>query len=142
MLKEVANEVIEYMLDYRREPFRIGKEKLKPLVDRFCRERGIALVAVSTIGRIIKYLKERGLLRGEEVKKLSYYGKTGRFIEREKRRRKRKRYRGGRRGLQPGDLVQMDAIVYFLDGIRRYVLVANDVASRFGFAFEEQSFIE
>ncbi|MDW8094111.1 MAG: hypothetical protein RMI63_08805 [Caldimicrobium sp.] len=60
MLKEVANEVIEYMLDYRREPFRIGKEKLKPLVDRFCRERGIALVAVSTIGRIIKYLKERG----------------------------------------------------------------------------------
>ncbi|MCX7873880.1 MAG: hypothetical protein N2327_05570 [Caldimicrobium sp.] len=47
------------------------------------------------------------------MKKLSYYGKTGRFIEREKRRRKRKRYRGGRRGLQPGDLVQMDAIVYF-----------------------------
>ncbi|MCX7873411.1 MAG: hypothetical protein N2327_03110 [Caldimicrobium sp.] len=35
------------------------------------------------------------------MKKLSYYGKTGRFIEREK-----------------------------------------DVASRFGFAFEEQSFIE
>ncbi|MCX7873609.1 MAG: hypothetical protein N2327_04150, partial [Caldimicrobium sp.] len=146
MLKEVANEVIAFILSYRREPFRIGKEKLKPLVDRFCRERGIALVSVSTIGRIIRYLKERGLLRGEEVKKLSYYGKTGRFIEREKRRRrswrKSKRYRGGRRRLQPGDLVQMDAIVYFLDGIRRYVLVANDVASRFGFAFEEQSFIE
>ncbi|MCS7200197.1 MAG: hypothetical protein NZ850_07640 [Caldimicrobium sp.] len=67
------------------------------------------------------------------MKKLSYYGKTGRFIERERR----KRYRGGRRGLQPGDLVQMDAIVYFLDGIRRYVLVAKDVASRFGFAYEE-----
>ncbi|MCS7198894.1 MAG: hypothetical protein N2327_02155 [Caldimicrobium sp.] len=68
MLKEVANEVIEFMLDYRREPCRIGKEKLKPLVDRFCRERGIALEAVSTIGRIIKYLKERGvsLRRGSE----------------------------------------------------------------------------
>ncbi|MCS7199136.1 MAG: hypothetical protein N2327_00110 [Caldimicrobium sp.] len=60
MLKEVAKEVIEFMLDYRREHPRMGKEKLKPLVDRFCRERGIALVAVSTIGRIIKYLKERG----------------------------------------------------------------------------------
>ncbi|MDW8094276.1 MAG: hypothetical protein RMI63_04505 [Caldimicrobium sp.] len=60
MLKEVANEVIEFMLDYRREHPRIGKEKLKPLVDRFCRERGIALVGVSTIGRIIRYLKERG----------------------------------------------------------------------------------
>ncbi|MCX7873322.1 MAG: hypothetical protein N2327_02655 [Caldimicrobium sp.] len=60
MLKEVANELIELILSYRREHPRIGKEKLKPLVDRFCWKRGIALVAVSTIGRIIRYLKERG----------------------------------------------------------------------------------
>ncbi|MDW8094390.1 MAG: hypothetical protein RMI63_05100 [Caldimicrobium sp.] len=58
--KRWPQEVIEFILSYRREHPRIGKEKLKPLVDRFCRERGIALVAVSTIGRIIKYLKERG----------------------------------------------------------------------------------
>ncbi|MCX7873412.1 MAG: hypothetical protein N2327_03115 [Caldimicrobium sp.] len=60
MLKEVANKVIAFILSYRIEHPRIGKEKLKPLVDRFCMERGIALAAVSTIGRIIKYLKERG----------------------------------------------------------------------------------
>ncbi|MCX7613358.1 MAG: hypothetical protein N2Z40_03930 [Caldimicrobium sp.] len=47
------------------------------------------------------------------------------------------RYKGGRRGSQPGELVQMDAIVYFLDGIRRYVLVAKDVSSRLVFAYEE-----
>ncbi|MDW8094917.1 MAG: hypothetical protein RMI63_07870 [Caldimicrobium sp.] len=58
MLHEMANEVIELILSYwRAHP---SKEELKPLVDRFCRKRGIALVAVSTIGRIIKYLKERG----------------------------------------------------------------------------------
>ncbi|MCS7199758.1 MAG: hypothetical protein NZ850_05360, partial [Caldimicrobium sp.] len=59
--KRWPQEVIEFILSYRREHPRIGKEKLKPLVDRFCRERGIVLVAVSTIGRIIEYLKERGL---------------------------------------------------------------------------------
>ncbi|MCS7149673.1 MAG: hypothetical protein RMI93_02890 [Caldimicrobium sp.] len=48
---------IEFIQIYRRE--HPCKEKLKPLVDGFCRERGIALVSVSTIGRIIKYLKER-----------------------------------------------------------------------------------
>ncbi|MCX7873521.1 MAG: helix-turn-helix domain-containing protein [Caldimicrobium sp.] len=47
--KRWPQEVIEFILSYRREHPRIGKEKLKPLVDRFCRERGIALVAVSTI---------------------------------------------------------------------------------------------
>ncbi|MCS7199230.1 MAG: hypothetical protein RMI63_08230 [Caldimicrobium sp.] len=53
MLKEVADEVIAFILSNRRKPFRIGKEKLKPLVDKFCRERSMALVAVSALGRII-----------------------------------------------------------------------------------------
>ncbi|MCS7199707.1 MAG: hypothetical protein NZ850_05105, partial [Caldimicrobium sp.] len=79
---------MEFILSCRSESPRIGREKLKLLMDRFYRKRGIVRVSVSTIGRIIRYLKERGLLRGEEVKKLSYYGKTGRFIEREKRRQK------------------------------------------------------
>ncbi|MCS7199994.1 MAG: hypothetical protein N2327_00415 [Caldimicrobium sp.] len=37
----------------------VGKKKLKTLGDRFYRKGGIALVFLSTIGRIIKYLKER-----------------------------------------------------------------------------------
>ncbi|MCS7199743.1 MAG: hypothetical protein N2327_05455 [Caldimicrobium sp.] len=38
MLKEVANELIAFILSYRKEPFR--REKLKLLVDRFCEREG------------------------------------------------------------------------------------------------------
>ncbi|MCS7200522.1 MAG: hypothetical protein N3D14_03510 [Aquificaceae bacterium] len=40
MLREVPQEVIEFILNYRREHPRIGKEKFKPLVDRFCKGKG------------------------------------------------------------------------------------------------------
>jgi len=33
---------------------RIGKEKLKVLLDRFCQQRGIRPVSASTIGNIIR----------------------------------------------------------------------------------------
>ena len=79
-------EIINFILNYRKTHPRLGKEKLKPLVDRFCLERNLKPVSVSTIGRIIRYLKERGLLRGEGRKKLSYYAKSGRFFERKRRR--------------------------------------------------------
>ncbi|MCS7198811.1 MAG: hypothetical protein N2327_05575 [Caldimicrobium sp.] len=68
MLKEVATGGNRIYPGLQERTSSHGKEKLKPLVNKFCRERGIALVAVSTIGRIIKYLKERGLSlrRGSE----------------------------------------------------------------------------
>ncbi len=127
-------EVIDFILKFRKEHPGIGKEKLKPFVDKFCEERGIPKISVSTIGRIIKYLKERGLLRCGRGKKISYYARTGRFFERQKRRIKRKRFKG-RRARVPGDLVQIDSIVYFINGIKRYLIVGIDLVSKFGFAY-------
>lgn len=127
-------EIIDFILKFRKAHPGIGKEKLKPFVDEFCDKKGLPRISVSTIGRIIKYLKERGLLRGEGGKKLSYYARSGRFYEREKRRRRRKRFKR-QGGLKPGDLVQVDSIVYFLNGIRRYLVVGIDLASRFAFAY-------
>ncbi|MCS7200226.1 MAG: hypothetical protein N2327_05480 [Caldimicrobium sp.] len=64
MLKEVATGGNRIYPGLQERTSSHGKKKLKPLVDKFCRERGIALVAVYTIGRIIeyfiKYLKEKG----------------------------------------------------------------------------------
>jgi hypothetical protein len=57
----------------------LRQEKLKPIVDRFCKEKGIKCISVSTIGRIM------------QRKKLSYYARTGRFFEREKKKRVKKR---------------------------------------------------
>jgi len=129
------SEVIDFILKFRKEHPRIGKEKLKPFVDRFCEEKGLPKVSVSTIGRIIKYLKERGLLREGRGVTLSYNGRSGRFHERVRKKRKKLRFKGKKRDLLPGDLVQVDTIVYFLDGVRRYIVVGIDLASRFGFAY-------
>jgi len=63
----------KFILNYRREHPKIGKEKLKPVVDRYCKEKGIKCISVSTIGRIIKVFEGKGLLRWEERSKLSYY---------------------------------------------------------------------
>lgn len=67
------------------------KEKLKPIIDKFCMERGLKPVSVSTIGGIIRYLIEReGVTsrRGKrEIKLLykklnSWYPKGNVYIER------------------------------------------------------------
>jgi len=36
---------------------------------------------------------------------------------------------------KPGDLVQIDAIEIFLNGVRRYIITALDVKSKFAFAY-------
>jgi hypothetical protein len=46
--------IIEFVRDKRQQHPRIGKEKLKPLLDRYCREKGIQSISESTIGKIIK----------------------------------------------------------------------------------------
>lgn len=51
---EVSNEVIEFVRNIRKEHPRLGKEKIKPLLDEYCKEIGAKTVSVSTIGKIIK----------------------------------------------------------------------------------------
>ncbi|MDW8136402.1 MAG: hypothetical protein RMI74_06390 [Thermodesulfobacterium sp.] len=65
--------------------------------------------------------------------RLSLYVKTGRLVERVKKRNKRKSK--GKRGKAPGELVRIDSIVYFLNGIKRYIIAGIDTHRRFGLAY-------
>jgi len=47
-------EIISFIRDIREIHPHIGKEKIKPLLDNYCRKRGIKPISVSTIGKIIK----------------------------------------------------------------------------------------
>ena len=122
----------EFIKNYRREHPRTGKEKIKPELDAFCQRIGIKTISEPTIGRIIKELKERGEI--PKKFKASLYGKTGKVVIREIKPRKPKLRRKGYQPESPGDLVQIDAIVKFIWGIKRYIITAIDLKSEFAFA--------
>ncbi len=99
---------------------RLGKKKLAPIL----RTEGFT-VSESYCGRVITHLKTRGLL--PSGRKISYYAKSGRHIEQNPIRRTKKR-RKEKRGLE------IDTVIRFIDGVKRYILTAVDVERKFAFA--------
>ena len=131
--KRIVDQNIEqFIIDLRTAHPRTGKEKLKPLLDRYCKDRGIKIISIPTIGRIILDLKKKNKI--PQNKKLSYYARSDSFSERNAIKRKKIR----RKDYMPenaGDLVQVDTIVKFINGIKRYIVTAIDLKSEFGFAY-------
>lgn len=117
-----AHGLIEHIIVLRKEHPRIGKKKIAPLL----KAEGFN-VSESYIGRVLGDLKKRGLLPNK--RKLSYYAKTGSFIEQKPLcHKKQRRPKGIKRGME------VDTLVRFIDGVKRYIYTAIDVEKRFAFA--------
>jgi transposase InsO family protein len=131
--KRITDPKIEqFITSLRTSHPRTGKEKVKPLLDKFCEQNNIKTISVSTIGRVLGDLKKKNKI--PQNKSLSYFAKSDRFYEFNKKKRKKIR----RKNYQPeqaGDLVQVDTVVKFINGIRRYVVTAIDLKSEFAFAY-------
>lgn len=124
----VRQETKEYIIQQRKEHLCLGKDKLCYLL----RQEQIDCVSASTIGRTINDLKQKNLISTN--KRLSFYAKTDSFKEKTKVKTKKIR----RNKYQPkkqGDLVQVDTIVKFINGLKRYIVTAIDLDSDFAFAF-------
>ena len=106
---------LDRIIAIRHEHRRLGKKKLAVLCG----------VSESYAGRTLTDLKERRLLPLHA--KISLSGKTGRMIERTPIRHKKVR-RTAKRGME------LDTVVRFIDGTKRYILTAIDVERRFAFA--------
>lgn len=115
----VLPEVETFIIQERTEHPRLGKAKLAVLL----REKGYP-VSESYVGRVIAALKQRDLLPSRP---LSYYARTGTFREKTAFRREKLRRRE-KRGME------LDTVIRFTDGIKRYVLTAIDVEKKFAFA--------
>lgn len=117
----IETKVYEFIYDLRKKYPTLSKDKIKPLLDDFCRENNLECISASTIGKIIKrnnwffYLYDRmKAKRGHRQTKKRIFGYEVKEL---------------------GDLVQLDAIVKFESGIRRYIITAIETKSKFSFAY-------
>jgi transposase InsO family protein len=123
----------EQIIRLRKERnYSIGKAKLKSLLDEICKEQHQKLISESTIGRLIGDLKKSGKLSNPV--RLSVNGATGKLREVKPKPKIKKKRRDGYQPRSPGDLVQVDCVTKFIDGVRRYVISAIDYKSSFAYS--------
>lgn len=132
-IRRVDPLIKQCIVEYREEHPKVGQEAIKPYLDKYCKGHGIKPVSVATIGRIISDLKDTGELLDSNQRKVSWNAKYGTLHYRRIKRQKKLR----RKGYVPqeaGDLVQIDSITHFAAGIKKYLITAVDVNTRFAFA--------
>jgi len=114
--------IIEFIREHRHKYGRLGKEKLKILLDAYCADKGITSISESTIGKIIKRHK------------FFFQSKSGRIYHNPSMKRperpKRQRIKKAPRYTEPGHL-QADSSVIHEDGVTRYLISAIDIAAKF-----------
>ena len=102
----------------------MGKDKVKIFLDKYCKKNDIKTISASTIGRIVKVKKIY-----HQRQKVTHFGKV-KVIKKSKKLRKPKEFVAD----EVGDLIEIDTIVRFDWGIKRYIITAVDVNTRFTFA--------
>ena len=119
--RRIDHVLAERLVALRRTHHRIGKKKLAVIL----KTQGLS-VSESYVGRCLGDLKRRGLL--PKYAKVSVDARTGRMHEKTyKRKAKIRRPKGER-------VVEVDTIVRFVNGLKRYIVTAIDTETRFAFA--------
>ncbi len=117
--------IISYVKRIREDKGYLSKEKLKPLVDRFCLDNNLKTISSSTIDKIIKrhYLKKPKRIYhniNHNHKNLYNHYKT-------KVKRSPKINKSG--------YIEIDTIVKFIFGIKVYIINAIDIYNKFCFSY-------
>ena len=103
----------------------MGKDKVKEFLDPFCQKNSLRPISASTIGRIIK---DKRIYHHRQ--KVSHFGKV-KTVKRTKKLRKPSNFTAD----NMGDLLEIDTIVKFNWGIKRYIITAVDTNTRYTFAW-------
>jgi transposase InsO family protein len=102
----------------------MGKAKVKKNLDNYCKDNDLPIYSESKIGRIIKEKKVY------HHRQKIYHDGTVKVIKPSKKKRKP----SDLNIKSPGDLIEIDVVVRFIGGLKRYIVTAVDVHSRFAFA--------
>jgi len=122
----------DFIVRYRTDHPGVDKTTIAPALTNACNLANVKPVSESTVGRIIHDLKQKG--RIAKSTRITINGRTGRLLVREPRPPRKKTRRKGFLPQLPGDIVQMDTVSIFSEGIKRYIFTAIDVKTRFAFA--------
>lgn len=121
--------IVAFIRNLREEHPRLGKEKIKPLLDRYCRSLEIESLGVSTIGKVI----QRHHLFFQKTGRV-YHDPNSKWAENQgKKQPRRERVRYAPR---PEDLGhwQLDTMVRELDRLKVYFYSAIDIKGKLAFS--------
>lgn len=119
--------LLEMISELRKLHPRIGKRKIKPLLDKYAIGLGIKPIAVDTIGKVIKrnhlfYQKQGRIYHNPSskcaTKKINYKTKVKHSPS-----------------IINSGYLEIDTITLFVDGLKRYVYHALDIQNKFDFAY-------
>ena len=130
-------EVEEFIKGYRNEHPKTGQESIKPALDKYCKLHGKKKISAPTIARIIKELKSRSEI-ADSLPETRFHGGTGSISFKKRKYRVKLRIKGYKPAVG-GDLLQIDSITLFVDGLKRYIITAIDVKTKFAFAYSYES---
>ncbi|MBU1126882.1 DDE-type integrase/transposase/recombinase, partial [Patescibacteria group bacterium] len=107
---------------------RLGKDKIKPILNKYCLKEGLIPISISTIGKVIKrnnfFFQKAGRI---------YHDPSSGWAKNKAKRAKRNRIKYAPKPNAVGYL-EMDTILRFVDGIKYYFYCAIDVKGKFAFA--------
>jgi transposase InsO family protein len=120
--------VLSFIKDLREKHYRLGKEKIKVLLDEYCLKNNIKTISVSTIGKIIK-------------RNNFFFQLSGRVYHAPKYRRKisyKTKIKYSPK-IQHQGYIEIDTVSEFVDGLKYYIFNAVDIYSRFQFSYAYKS---
>lgn len=120
---ETDSNIVGFIRKVREKYPRLGKEKIKPLLDEYCKLSNIDTISISTIGKVIK----RNNLFYQRQGKL-FHNPTSKYLQRTKTKRLRIRFAPKHKELGH---IQMDTILIFSDGLKYYFCTATDIKGKF-----------
>jgi len=122
---EVHPRVINQIGFLREQHFRLGKEKIKPLLDDYCRKSNLPTIAEPTIGKVIK----RNNLFSQRSGRV-YHDPASGWAQNKAKRAKRLRVKYSPKHQDFGH-IQSDTIQRITDGVREYFYSAIDARLKF-----------
>jgi len=122
----VNPKIVDYIAFLREKHPRLGKRKIKPLLDKYCKKNSLTPISVSTIGKVIKrhnlFFQKQGRV---------YHNPSSGWAKRKSFRRQKVRYSPK---VKDFGYLEIDTVVMFLLGMKFYVYNALDVKLKFKFA--------
>ena len=118
-------DIVAFIKREREAHPRIGKDKLKPDLDIYCKEHGIPSVSVSTIGNVIKrhhfFFQKAGRI---------YHNPGSKWARNEVKKKKRLRIRHSPKPTDYGHILS-DTVERITDGVKDYFISAIDAKMKF-----------